>query len=225
MSINILYEDRSIIIISKSAGLATQSADIRQQDCVSLIKAHIRKSDPDSCGEPYVGVIHRLDQPVAGILVFAKTKHAASELSRQVRSNIMNKYYTALVEGIVDVPEYSVLTDFMYKDSKNGRSVITETDNTDVPNVKVQRAELKYRTEETLESENRTILSIELVTGRFHQIRAQLSHAGHPIVGDRKYGAVTDYPSGIALVADRLSFMHPDTGEKVEKVVDFSFAL
>ena len=222
MSVKILYEDSSIIVINKPAGLAAQSARVTEPDCVSLLKEHIGKENPKGKKEPYIGVIHRLDQPVAGILVFAKTKQAAAILSKQVQGDIMNKHYTALVEGIVDSSEETVLTDYMYKDPKERRSVITEI----APNcVLLQEATLKYKTEKILTDKNMTVLSVTLVTGRFHQIRAQLSHLGHPIVGDRKYGAKTQYPSGIALVADRLVFRHPETGEKVEKVVDFSFAL
>ena len=222
MSVKILYEDSSIIVINKPAGLAAQSARVTELDCVSLLKEHIGKENPKGKKEPYIGVIHRLDQPVAGILVFAKTKQAAAILSKQVQGDIMNKHYTALVEGIVDSSEETVLTDYMYKDPKERRSVITEI----APKgVLLQEATLKYKTEKILTDKNMTVLSVTLVTGRFHQIRAQLSHLGHPIVGDRKYGAKTQYPSGIALVADRLVFRHPETGEKVEKIVDFSFAL
>ena len=222
MSIEVLYEDSSIIVIFKPAGLATQTANVLQPDCVSLIKEHIRKNSPEIKKEPYVGVIHRLDQPVAGILVFAKDKRSAASLSRQVQNGIMNKHYLAMVEGILDVPEETELTDRMYKDGRSGRSVIADT----APvGIALSEARLIYRTQKILGSDNRTVLSIRLITGRFHQIRAQLSHLGHPIVGDRKYGAQTTFPKGIALVADRLEFTHPATGEKVEKVVDFSFGL
>ena len=222
MSIEVLYEDSSIIVIFKPAGLATQTANVLQPDCVSLIKEHIRKNSPDIKTEPYVGIIHRLDQPVAGILVFAKDKRSAASLSRQVQNGIMNKHYLAMVEGTLDVPEETELTDRMYKDGRAGRSVIADT----APaGIALSEARLMYRTQKILGSDNRTVLSIRLITGRFHQIRAQLSHLGHPIVGDRKYGAQTTFPKGIALVADRLEFTHPATGEKVEKVVDFSFGL
>ena len=127
-----------------------------------------------------------------------------------------------MVEGIVDVPEDTELVDLMYKDPQTSKAVIADEKS---EAAKLQEARLIYHTDRIIESQNRTILSIRLVTGRFHQIRAQLSHIGHPIVGDKKYGAETSYPQGIALVADRLEFLHPDTGEKVEKIVDFSFSL
>ena len=228
MPIKVLYEDKSIIIVEKPAGIATQTANVTSPDCVSLIKAHIKAADPDISGEPYVGVVHRLDQPVAGILVFAKNKKAAASLSEQVRGTVMNKHYTALVEGILDQPEDVRLCNRMYKDNRERRAVIVSEDH-DMkqlpPNTGLSDACLIYHTEKILKDKNMTLLSIKLETGRFHQIRVQLSNIGHPIAGDGKYGASTAYPSGIALVADSLEFRHPDTGEKVEKVVDFSFCL
>ncbi len=222
MSPDILYEDSSIIIINKPAGLATQSANVMQPDCVSLLKEHIRACDPSNKKEPYLGVVHRLDQPVAGLLVFAKDKRSAASLSRQAAGDLMNKHYHALVEGIVEAPDEITLKDHLYKDSGSRRAVVADKAPAGTP---LQEAVLTYRTEKILEAENRTILSIKLVTGRFHQIRAQMSHIGHPIIGDGKYGAETTYPKGIALVADRLEFVHPVTHEKVEKMFDFSFGL
>ena len=224
MPITILYEDRWIIVAQKPAGLATQTAKVSEPDCISLLKEHIRKTDPGAKSEPYIGVIHRLDQPVAGLLVFAKDKETAAALSAQVRSDIMNKHYLALVEGIVDEPHETTLTNYMYKDPKTSKAVIVD-DPKGSGNTDIREATLMYRTHEILEQENKTVLSIRLVTGRFHQIRVQMSHMGHPIVGDGKYGSSLPYPKGIALVANRLEFVHPRSGEKVEKDVDFSFFL
>ncbi len=225
MSIDIIYEDSSITVIRKPAGVATQSANPTQPDCVSLLKEHLKKEDPENKKEPYIGVIHRLDQPVEGILVFAKNRQAAASLSKQVQSDIMNKHYLALVEGIVDVPKETELVDLMYKDPKLSKAVIADDKDPGKDGGALQYAKLTCHTQEILEEKNMTILSITLITGRFHQIRAQLSHIGHPIVGDRKYGASSSYQKGIALAADRLEFRHPKTGEKVEKIVDFSFCL
>ena len=224
MPITILYEDRWIIVAQKPAGLATQTAKVSEPDCISLLKEHIRKTNPGVKSEPYIGVIHRLDQPVEGLLVFAKDKKTAASLSDQVRSDLMNKYYLALVEGIVNCPQETTLTDYMYKDPKTSKAVIAD-DKEKTAGVDLRETSLIYKTEKILESENKTILSIRLITGRFHQIRAQMAHMGHPIVGDRKYGSSQPYPKGIALVANRLEFIHPRSGEKVEKAVDFSFLL
>lgn len=220
----VLYEDNSLIVINKPSGLATQTANVSQPDCVSLIRNHIKKEDPSVTKEPYVGVIHRLDQPVAGLLVFAKDKETAAALSAQVQNDIMNKHYHALVEGIVEMDE-TELIDWMYKDPSSSKAVIVNGSAGAPANARIQEAKLFCRTEKVLKDRNMTILSIRLVTGRFHQIRAQLSHMGYPIAGDVKYGSSTRYPHGIALIADSISFIHPATGEKVEKAVDFSFCL
>ena len=218
----ILFEDSSIIILSKPAGFAAQSANVGQKDCVSFLKEHLAASTSRKSGEPYVGVVHRLDQPVAGLLVFAKTKEAAALLSKQVQNGVMNKHYVALVEGIIDEPDGRQLCNYICKDPKTKNAFIA---NSPEESIQVREAKLIYRTDKILRDKNETILSIDLITGRFHQIRAQLSHMGHPIVGDRRYGAASSYPNGIALAADRLEFMHPLSGEKVEKIVDFSFCL
>ena len=121
----IIYEDDSILIISKPAGFATQSANVGQKDCVSFVKEYLAGKEKGG-REPYVGVIHRLDQPVAGLLVFAATKAAAASLSGQVQNGLMNKHYTALVEGIVDVVDDTELTDLIGRDKQTGNAVIGE---------------------------------------------------------------------------------------------------
>lgn len=223
----ILYEDNSIIVINKPAGTATQSANIASKDCVSLIKQHLKKENPNIKGEPYVGVIHRLDQPVSGILVFAKDSKSAAKLSAQVGGTQMNKIYNALVDGIFPVNEERTLTNMIYKDSKEKKACIVDdkADSNKLPkDVKVQKAILSYKVESADVERNTSFLKITLKTGRFHQIRAQLSHLGHPIAGDKKYGSEILCPSdfdinntnpkaAIALMACSLEFMHPLTGK------------
>ena len=232
-----LYEDDHVIVINKPAGLATQTANVSQPDCVSLLKGHIKRNSPGIEGEPYVGIVHRLDQSVAGLLVFAKSQKAAASLSRQVQNGLVNKHYIALVEGVVDAPSETELCDIMYRDAKSSRAVIadslkeSETVRPAGRTTRLQEARLYYKAERVIDLpvpgriSKATVLTIRLETGRFHQIRAQLSHMGHPVVGDRKYGAVTSYPDGIALIADRLEFIHPVSGGKIEKIIDFSFVL
>lgn len=235
IKMEILYEDKYIIVIKKPAGLATQSANISQKDCVSLIKEHIKSASKAAKGEPYVGVVHRLDQPVSGILVFAKDSRSAAHLSNQVKTDIMNKRYHAVVEGIIESAEDVRLDNQMYKDSKTSKAVIVNSDNTKTAGrqgIKIQKASLTYSVEHSDIKSNTTILKIVLITGRFHQIRAQLANLGHPIAGDRKYGSTIECPddfdvnydcmkpSGkshgrIALVADELTFIHPNTNEKM----------
>ena len=216
----ILFEDDSIIVVYKEAGEATQTSAVAGKDLVSAIKVHLAKSSQKK-GDPYVGVIHRLDQPVSGILVFAKNPRVAADLSKQVSSDEMTKIYTAKVEGVIEGNNAEVrLTDYMYKDSKQNKAVIVQRDDgKDCMGNKVQKAELFYTVKEVKEAENISILQIRLITGRFHQIRAQLSNIGHPIVGDRKYGSQSASQSGnngIALSADRLMFAHPVSKEKMD---------
>lgn len=221
---NILYEDNSIIVINKPAGIASQSANIAQQDCVSQIKNHLKQNN-EVKGEPYVGVIHRLDQPVSGILVFAKNKHAAANLSKQIQEDIMNKKYYALVEGkVADSEEKILLKNQIYKDTKASKAVVVNSKGKAEQKIKVQEASLFYKVKKYYEKEDVTLLDIELITGRFHQIRCQLSNMGNPIVNDKKYGAkrafLSDFSGeemiaakGIGLRAYELEFKHPENGK------------
>lgn len=223
--VKIIYEDDSIIVINKPAGLATQSANIASKDCVSVLKKHI--SDTQNIkAEPYLGIIHRLDQPVAGILVFAKNQKAAAKLSAQVGGVGMNKTYRALVEGNLPLNETSTLTNMMYKDPKEKKGIVVKK--VGRKDVKLQEAVLDYKVLQINEKNNTSLLEIELKTGRFHQIRAQLSAIGHPIAGDKKYGSTIECPNdfieegtaprgAIALQACELIFKHPDSG----KVMNF----
>jgi len=221
----ILYEDNSIIVIYKPANIATQSANVASKDCVSLIKEHLRRNSSVK-GEPYVGVIHRLDQPVSGILVFAKDSKAAAKLSAQVGGTQMNKIYRAVVEGILPVGGETELTNMLYKDSKEKKAVIVDTSNDKrIPmDAKLQKAVLSYHVESIDDKSNTSNVLVTLQTGRFHQIRAQLSHLGHPIAGDKKYGSKIICPddfdqknsnsgAAIALMASHLEFIHPVTGK------------
>lgn len=227
----VMYEDNNIIVIYKPAGVATQSANIASKDCVSLIKEYLKQSQPgNSKGEPYVGIVHRLDQPVSGILVFAKNSKAAAELSRQVGGVGMNKVYRAVVEGVMPQDGEVELKNNIYKDGKEKKAVIVNegSKNAKLPaGAKLQEAILRYRVEAVREEDNMTNLTVVLQTGRFHQIRAQLANLGHPIAGDRKYGSKVQCPNdfaeegatakgAIALEACELTFVHPTTGKQMK---------
>lgn len=228
----IIYEDESIIVIYKPAGIASQTANVASKDCVSLIKEHLRKSGGQQKAEPYVGVVHRLDQPVSGLLVFAKNANAAAKLSAHVGGAGMNKIYRAVVEGVISEESRSELKNKMYKDAKEKKAIIVQSESSDskLPaGAKLQDAILYYKVINVDTKVNQTELEIELKTGRFHQIRAQLSGIGHPIAGDRKYGSTCVCPGDfneeaktskgiIALEACKLTFTHPKTG----KIMNFS---
>lgn len=222
---NIIFEDEHILVIYKPAGIATQTSKIGQQDMVSELKNYlIKKPEYKGKGEPYIGIVHRLDQPVSGILVFAKTKQAAAELSRQITDEKMQKYYYAVVYGIPSLPN-GKLTDYLYKDPKTNQSFIV---NADFPNAK--KAVLNYKLiktlmvldENTAFSKEISLLEIKLITGRHHQIRTQMSHENLPLLGDGKYGnsnsRALSQKAGcrnVALCAYKLEFNHPVSGQKI----------
>ncbi len=213
----IIYEDAHIIVCHKPAGIPTQTARIGTPDMVSMLKTHLA---PSSKGEPYLAVIHRLDQPVEGLLVFAKTPAAASELNRQLTTSGFGKYYRAVVQGVPE-PAKGTLEDYMVKDRRTNTSRICDKS---TPGAKSAR--LHYRIEKIFKDSDpaASLVKIKLDTGRHHQIRVQMAHIGCPLVGDRKYGACdpekadeknvpvhTKSAEPLRLCAYRLEFKHPAT--------------
>lgn len=210
MRTRIIHEDRDILVCHKPAGLAVESAAIGRMDMVSELKNYLKS--------PYLGIIHRLDQPVEGLLVFAKNQKAAAVLSRQLQHNTLNKEYYAAVCGKPSA-DAGTLVDYLQKNNKAHTSVVAEKG---VPGSK--EAILTYRILQTYLAEGTivSLLHVQIKTGRFHQIRVQLAHAGTPILGDRKYGNATSLAlSGsldvkdTALCACSLEFTHPATGESL----------
>lgn len=205
----ILYEDSDIIVVEKPAGIPVQTRSITQKDVVSELKNHLSVKNGN---KPYIGIIHRLDQPVRGILVFALNEKAAGSLSRQIAGGGFDKRYHATVEGIIDSKNRTVLEDYLIKTGENKAKVA------DKSMKGARKAVLEYTVIDTDPEKHLTRLDIRLMTGRFHQIRAQLSNAGHPIKGDIKYGAVPDNDltgGTISLCAYHLGFDHPCTGERM----------
>lgn len=224
MQTQIVYEDEAVLVIRKPAGLATESASIGQKDVVSELKNYVAKKNPGKM--PYLGIVHRLDQPVEGLLVFAKTKKAAEDLTTQLGKGTLKKEYLAVVCG--KVPENTGrLVDYLIKvngmavvkdaaDAKTEKDVDAQAEKAADPQAK--KAVLTYT--KKAETEKFTLLAVQIETGRFHQIRAQLSHAGFPILGDEKYGSEESKELSrekkirfTALCAASLSFRHPVTGK------------
>ncbi len=210
---HVIYEDEAILVVHKESGIPMQTAKAGQKDMVSLLKNYrVKKGEA-----PYIGIVHRLDQPVEGVCVFAKTSKAAAEISRQVAERRTEKYYYAVVylpEGVqVHTGEHYRLVDYLLRDGKNNCSFVTEER---TPGAK--RAELSYVFLEQIE--RCALAKVKLETGRHHQIRVQLSHAGYPLVGDRKYGrGEAEAAAGknhVALCSARIVFAHPYTMEKME---------
>lgn len=198
----IIYEDEHIIVCQKEAGVAVQTARMSQMDMESALKNYLAVRDSGKI--PYLAVIHRLDQPVRGVLVFGKTSFAAKELSKQVTNHTIGKYYLAEVDGIIPSEE-GTLKDYLLKEGKTNTSrVVSE----ETKGAKQAVLHYKKRDEHTLE--------IELVTGRHHQIRVQCAHAGMPLKGDVKYNPSADRNDQLGLCAYHLVFKHPKTGKKME---------
>lgn len=208
---HILYEDNEVLVCHKNAGLATQTKSFREKDLESLLKNYrLQKKET-----PYIGVIHRLDQPVEGLLLFAKTPAAAAKLSAQVTAHTLGKHYLALCQKSNDTKELSTegtLTNFLLNDSKTNLSQVVAPDTNGA-----KKATLSYRILD--KKDDLTLFAITLGTGRHHQIRVQLSSAGYPICGDLKYGLCEEANAlPLALCSYKLSFVHPST----KKVMEFT---
>ncbi len=241
MQTRIIYEDTHIMVCHKPAGLATQTAQVGRPDMVSELKRYLAVGQgtvrqgvgaDDSVpmkgmggkqrkvGVPYLGIIHRLDQPVEGLLVFAKTKEAAAKLTAQLSRGSLNKQYYGVVCG-KPAAAAGELVDYLLKEKDMAR--VSEKGAADV---EAKRAVLQYQlvaSTVTEMSDCISLLDIHIDTGRFHQIRVQMSHAGLPLLGDSKYGSVQSGElsrklgiSSVALYAYRVELVHPMTGKKLE---------
>ena len=206
---NIQYEDKELLVVYKPAGLATQSARVTSPDLVSSVTRHLK-------GAP-VYVVHRLDQPVEGLLVLAKTKQAAAGLSKQLQAGTLNKQYYALVyRGAEELPKEEILADYLWKNPQTQKAEIVAQ-----ASGKGKQAKLHYRV--MTGKDDIALLDVRIETGRFHQIWAQLAHAGFPILGDQKYGTQTSMErseelgiKNVSLFAYALTFTHPKTGKQME---------
>lgn len=222
MKPEILFEDSHILVCHKPAGTAVQTASISSQDMVSLLKNHLvrqaKKEGNIIKGSPYLAVIHRLDQPVEGILVFGKTKKAAASLNAQLTAGRFGKYYQAVTENLPPVSS-GTLTDYLVR---NGHTNLSSVCSPDTPGAKKAVLDYQVLGKVLVDGHHCSHLKIHLHTGRHHQIRVQLSHAGFPLLGDRKY-----HPSGLPvrrlhLCAYMLDFLHPVTGRPMHfEIVPF----
>lgn len=206
-SIDVLYEDNHLIIVNKPAGLLSQPTNLENDSLETRVKEWI-KNKYQKPGNVFVGVIHRLDRPVSGILVFAKTSKALSRLNEAIRFKGMEKTYYALVEGILQKKQ-ETLTHFLVHGEHT--SYISNKNNKEA-----KEACLHYTT--IKEKGKTSLLQVILETGRYHQIRCQLAAIGHPILGDLRYGAKKDQKiilnlpqNAIALHHIQLTFSHPVT--------------
>ena len=199
----IIYEDEDIIVCKKPAGVATQTKRIGQADMESLLKNY-RASKGET---PYIGVVHRLDQPVAGVMVFAKNKEAAADLSRQIKTKLTDKYYYAMTDGVPEEKKGTLEDDLLQNGQTNTSEVVERG------TLQAKHAKLSY---EVIEQNGRNaILRIKLDTGRHHQIRVQFAGHGYPLWADARYGTAVPRQN-VALSSCGLAFEHPVTGKWME---------
>jgi 23S rRNA pseudouridine1911/1915/1917 synthase len=226
--LDVLYEDNHLLAVNKPAMLPTMGVSDDRPSLLAEAKEYVRRKY-NKPGNVYLGIVSRLDAPVTGVVLLARTSKAAGRLSEQFRERDVDKTYWAILEGRIK-PREGNLVDFMRKDERHRRMHIASE-----RTLGAQRAELVYRVmekdketsahadkEKTMEQVSprhpvflspglswASLVVVQLLTGRKHQIRVQLSHAGYPIVGDRKYGSTRAFPTGIALHSRRLVIEHP----------------
>lgn len=212
----IVYEDDFLLVMHKPVGIATETSRIGQADLVSELKNYRKKKGEDT----YVGVVHRLDQPVEGLLVFAKDGETAKKLSSELQNGTLIKKYVVLVAGVPQTMEGD-LTDYLLKDDRTNLSKVVPREEKDAKKATLYWKLLQH-------NETISLLEIELYTGRHHQIRVQMAHAGFPLLGDFKYGTELSKElsrrasvNSTALLAYQLRLMHPINGKCMEFSLDY----
>ena len=204
---NVVYEDNHIIIVNKQSGEIVQGDKTGDTPLSDIVKQYIK----DKYNKPsnvFLGVVHRLDRPVSGLVVFAKTSKALSRLNEMFRTGDVHKTYWAIVKKNDIAPE-ATLTDWLTRNERQNKSY---AHNREVPGAK--KAVLSYKVRSV--SDNYMLLEVRLMTGRHHQIRCQLAHMGCPIKGDLKYGSPRSNPDGsISLMSRRVEFVHPVSKETI----------
>jgi len=202
----IIFIDNHLIAVTKPAGLLTQPDRNTDESLIDQTRQWIKEkyNKPNNI---FLGLVHRLDRNVSGVVLFARTSKAASRLSKQFREGTPKKHYRAIVLGKLK-EEHTTLVHYLRKEKSLRATVFPR----ETPTAK--RSELSYKVINSLE--NKSLLEVSLSTGRFHQIRAQMAFIGHPIIGDVKYGAPEPLPNQeIALYAHKLVFSHPVSNEEI----------
>ena len=208
----VVYEDNHIIIVNKCSGEIVQGDKTGDKPLSDTVKEYI-KQKYNKPGNVFLGVVHRLDRPVSGLVVFAKTSKALSRLNDMFSTGDVHKTYWAIVKRR-DIAMEGTLTDWLTRNERQNKSYAHERE---VPGAK--KAVLKYKVRAV--ADNYMLIEVTLLTGRHHQIRCQLSHMGCPIKGDLKYGAPRSNPDGsISLLSRRVEFVHPVSKENIVAYAD-----
>lgn len=206
MTPEIIYEDNHIIVAIKPSGMLSQGDSSGEDSLLDILKLYIKKKFKKD-GDAFIGLVHRLDRPVSGVMVFARTSKAARRLHSEIISGKMEKYYAAIVEKeLINDSKWHRLENFLIRDRDITKTAVKETKDS-------QKAELDYHT--ILSSNGYTLVLIKLGTGRKHQIRAQFSAIEAPIAGDKKYGSRNNMENSICLHSVFLSFSHTTSNERM----------
>lgn len=205
--LNVIYEDNHIIVVEKPVNIPSQGDKTGDMDMLTLVKAYI-KEKYNKPGEVYLGLIHRLDRPVGGVMVFARTSKAAARLSEQVRNKDFRKKYLVIADGKFEKNK-GVLEDYLLKNEKTNTSKVVKESTRNAKLAILDYEVLKYN-----EEINLSVVKVNLHTGRHHQIRVQMANAGHSICGDQKYGT-RGRGKQICLWAYELTIFHPITKQEM----------
>lgn len=200
MKIKILYEDNHLLVAVKPSGILSQADGSNHEDMLTILKTYL-KEKYQKTGNVYLGLVHRLDQPTSGIMVFAKTSKAASRLSEQMRNHTFQKEYLLICHGMIK-EQVGRMEDFL--DKEKDKVVVSSTG---------KQAILHYEVLSYLKDVNLSLVKVRLETGRKHQIRVQFASRGYPILGDHRYGE--NEKLDLCLFAFSLSFLHPVTKERM----------
>ena len=198
-NIEVIYEDNHLLVVNKPVNVPVQEDNSKDPDLLSMLKDYL-KVKYNKPGNVYLGLVHRLDRPVGGVMVFAKTSKCASRLSNQIREHKFNKIYNAVCEGQIE--EKGHLTNKLLKDTK--KNIVTVDESGKLSELEFKRLSVKNKL---------NLIEIKLFTGRSHQIRVQLSYNGNPLYGDQKYNKNSKVGEQLALFSKRLEFYHPVTNE------------
>jgi len=198
----IIYEDNHLLVVEKPVNVLVQADNTNDLDLLTSLKTYI-KEKYNKPGNVYLGLVHRLDRPVGGVMVFARTSKAASRLSEQARNNKIIKKYLAVIDGIVKEPK-GILEDYLLKSEKDNKTTVDKNG---------KYSKLEYEVVEI--QDGKTLVKIKLHTGRSHQIRVQFSSRNYPLWGDQKYNSNAMVGEQIALWSYHLEFIHPITKENV----------
>jgi 23S rRNA pseudouridine1911/1915/1917 synthase len=213
MDVKIIYEDNHLLVVLKPANVLSQKDHTEDEDLLAILKNYL-KEKYQKPGAVYLGLVHRLDRRVGGLMVYAKTSKAASRLSESIRNGSFHKEYLALVEGVVTGE--GVLKNYIRKVERNGKQYAEVYDHVE-PEVKEAILEYNLLRHINIKGAHCSLLRINLLTGRYNQIRSQLAHFGHPIVNDFKYGYHGEnFSDQLGLYCFRLSFPHPTRDEIME---------